>query len=162
MASSDICYGKCSGDHESIKNVLQGWNDAAAANRKQSSAARHNPAPSHAKGKRGPLPSDYDTDYTYGMTTHQLDVRSDPLHRSNAIIEQRMAQQERELRRMEAQLAKDQAEGKIHKKFDPRRPTKASIGHQKNPPPEPQLKDTFKMKRFTKFEHGKIDTGLHK
>ena len=155
MASNEICYGKSSGTHEPIKDVLQGWNEAAAENRKHNAGAH----PAH-KGKRGPIPSDFDRDYTYGMTTYELDVRSDPLHRSNAIIEQRVAQQERELRRMEAQLAKDQAEGKQHKKFDPRRPTKASLGHQKNPPPEPGLKDTFKMKRFTKFEHGKVDTGL--
>ena len=153
-----MTFGMHSGKHEDMTDVIQGWDKRIEEMEDQNAKAR---AKSKAlKSKKTPLPSDADPNFTYGMTTHDIDVRSDPFLRSNAVIAARIAKQEAEEKRQ----AEREKSGKVKPKrnIDPARPTAASIGHTKHAPPEPALKDTFKMKRFTNIQHGAIDTGLHK
>jgi hypothetical protein len=90
------------------------------------------------------------------MSTRDMDMKADRLHRSNAIIEQRMAVQER--RRAKETARQDSAEPKPSRKPLGVRPTAASRGHTKYM--EQQVpRETFKMERFAQIEHGKIDTG---
>lgn len=162
----DMVHGISSGKRENMSDVLQGWNNRIKETEQHNAEVRNQHSHKGAvkltrkSNKSEQLPSDLDPNYVYGMSTHDIDVKSDPFLRSNAIIEQRMQQQERELKREQSRLARTQSNPK--KKLDPKRPTAASLGHTKKLNQEPQLKDTFKMKRFTNIEHGKIDTGLRK
>lgn len=162
----DMVHGISSGKRENMSDVLQGWNNRIKETKMHNEEVRKQHSHkgtvklTRKSGKDETLPSDIDPNYVYGMSTHDIDVKSDPFLRSNAIIEQRMQQQERELKREQSRLARTQSNPK--KKLDPKRPTAASIGHTKKLNQEPQLKDTFKMKRFTNIDHGKIDTGLRK
>lgn len=162
----DMVHGISSGKRENMSDVLQGWNDRIKETQKHNEEVRNQHSHkgtvklTRKTSKNEQLPSDLDPNYVYGMSTHDIDVKSDPFLRSNAIIEQRMQQQERELKREQSRLARNQSNPK--KKLDPKRPTAASLGHTKKLNQEPQLKDTFKMKRFTNIDHGKIDTGLRK
>jgi hypothetical protein len=152
---TDLASGKPSAPHEDIKAVLQGWDERL-------------PPPPKKKGqkvkvqtrekKRNPLPSDRNPNYCYGMPTSEMDKWTNPFRRSEGVIQAReVASHEKE----EAEATKMAKEGKKpRKKFERGRPTAASIGHTYKPPPEPGLKDTFKMKRFTKIDHGAINTGL--
>ncbi|OHT04223.1 hypothetical protein TRFO_28332 [Tritrichomonas foetus] len=162
----EIVHGMPSGKHEPMNDVLQGWDKRIEETKRHNAEVRKQHTHKgtvkmvHKSAKDEVLPSDLDPNFVYGMSTHDIDVRNDPFLRSNAIIEQRVAQQDRELKREQARLEANQ--GSPSKRVDPRRPTAASLGHTKKPEPEPGLKDTFKMKRFTNLEHGKIDTGLRK
>jgi hypothetical protein len=165
MAKVDVnavVHGKPSGQHESMSDVLQGWdqriNESWIANAEVRQGGKR-PRRPKLTWKDGTLPSDVDPNFRYGMSTRDMDVKSDPLHRSNAIIEQRIAQREKEMRKEDAQMERD---ARAAKQLNPRRSTAASRGHVKHPPREPGLKDTFKMKRFVKFQHGMIDTGLRR
>lgn len=148
--------GIVSNKHEDMNDLMHGWEKRIEEMEEYNAELKSKNKQKSQKGKLASLPSEKDPDFTYGMITHDLNARMDPFRRSNAIIEQRIAKQEAEQRKL---LKKNQ---KAKKKIDPMKPTAASIGHTKLKPPEPQLKDTFKMKRFTQFEHGKIDTGLRK
>lgn len=161
-----MVHGTKSGQHEDMSDVLQGWDNRIRESEMHNAEVAHK----HRKGqvklvrksaKGEPLPSEIDPDYTYGLSTHDIDLHADPFLRSNAIIAQRQAQQEREIKREEKRQAKEQ-KAKPTRKIDATRPTAASIGHTHKPTPEPTEAETFKMKRFTQFTHGKIDTGLHK
>jgi hypothetical protein len=129
--------------------VVHGWDDRIAESEKQ------NPPENRPKHKKVPLPSDSDPDFAYGVPTRQLDVKADPFARSNAIIAARVAQQERKQK-------KQSQEPSPKRRTDAPRPTAASLGHARPPPPEPRAADSFKMKRFANVEHGKVDTGLRK
>lgn len=158
----DMVHGKASHTHEPMKDVLHGWDLRVAEVRKRNALIRgDNKRRGQVRTVRksqhdGILPSQLDKDFRYGKSTYDIDVHADPLYHSNAIIAQRVAQQDREIKRAEETKAKPQ------KRLDPARPTRASIGHTIRQTGELTLKDTFKMKRFTQFDHGKIDTGLHK
>ncbi|KAH0785475.1 hypothetical protein GPJ56_010610 [Histomonas meleagridis] len=160
----DIVYGITYGKHEDMKDVLQGWDNRIAETKKHNLEVNKKRKGQvklvHKTYKAKPLPSEIDPNYVYGMSTHDIDQKTDPFLRSNAIIERRNEQHEREMKKLE----NSQKDAKKHprKKIDPLRPTAASLGHTKKKETEPPLKETFKMKRFTKFEHGKIDTGLRK
>ena len=162
----DMVHGIASGKRENMSDVLQGWDQRIEETKKHNAEVRkqhtHKGAVKmgHKSSKKESLPSDMDPNYVYGMSTHDIDVKSNPFLRSNAIIEQRMQQQERELKREQARMEATQSSPK--KKIDPRRPTAASLGHTKKPEGEPPLKDTFKMKKFTNVEHGKIYEQLQK
>lgn len=164
----EMVHGMPSGKHEPMKEVLQGWDDRIEETKKHNAEVRkqhtHKGAVKmvHKQAKNEPLPSDLDPSFSYGMSTHDIDIRLDPFLHSNAVIEQRQAQQERELKRLEARQQKENTQKTSKKRLDPTRATAASIGHTKHPDPEPGLKDTFKMKRFTQFEHGVIDSGIRK
>lgn len=162
---NEIINGIPSGKHEDMRDVLQGWdkreNEQLQHNAKVQAKSQHKGIKTvHKSGNESLLPSELDPNYTYGLTTEEIDIKSDPFLHSNQVIAQRKAQQERELKRREALAAENKE--KPTKKIDPLKPTAASMGHTHHPPAEPGPKDTFKMKRFTKFEHGKIDTGLRK
>ena len=132
-------------DH--VGDVIQGW-------KQREEEASRNGCQRRKTKTNNVLPSEVDPNFRYGMSTREIDMKNDPFMRSNHVIEQRMKRQDRELNKP----------GKVEekKKIDPRKPTAASIGHTKKKEQEPQLKDTFKMKRFTNFEHGKVDTNLRK
>ena len=158
----DMVHGKLTGEHEDMNDVIHGWDKREAEIRAEQEKLRKK---SHRKGQvrmvlhkqdDKPLPHELDPNFRYGMSTHDIDVRADPFLRSNAKIEQRREAQEA--------AAEKKVEKKKPKKFVDlsQKPTAASIGHTHKAPPEPALKDTFKMKRFTQIEHGKIDTGLRK
>ena len=153
----DMTFGKPSGEHENMTDVVQGWDDRIKEVEEHNAELRKTKS---SKSRKMVLPSDVDENFRYGMTTHDLDVRADPFLHSNAVIAQRQAKQEAEEKRLAEKMK--ESDGKPKKKIDPARPTAASIGHTKTKPAEPALKDTFKMKRFTQFEHGAIDTGLRK
>lgn len=162
----NMVHGISSGKRENMSDVLQGWDKRIKETKQHNEEVRKQHTHKgtvkmvRKSSKDEPLPSDLDPNYVYGMSTHDIDVKSDPFLRSNAIIEQRQQQQERELKREQSRLERTQSNPK--KKLDPKRPTAASLGHTKKLNQEPQLKDTFKMKRFTNIDHGKIDTGLRK
>lgn len=139
----DIVHGKPSGEHEPMDSVLHGWGEFPSVSAKARLAEK----------KRRPLPSDFDRDFQYGLSTREINAKSDPLWRSNAIVEQKIARQEKIAARDEAKKAKPV------KRIDPRRPTAASQGHSKVFVVEASPKETFKMKRFANIGHGKIDTG---
>ena len=151
----EMTFGMHSGKHEDMTDVLQGWDKRVEEMEEHNAKGR-----SKSRQKKTLLPSDVDPEYTYGMTTHDIDVKNDPFLRSNAVIAARIAKQEAEERRMEERIKNNKVKPK--RRLDPTRPTAASIGHTKHAPPEPALKDTFKMKRFTQIDHGVIDTGKHK
>lgn len=151
----EMTFGKKSGTHEDMTEVVQGWDNRIKEFEEHSAQVRSKSKAGKPKApKKDPLPSDQDPNFTYGMSTHDIDVRADPFLHSNAVIAQRMAKQEEEERRAAAKA--ELTGGKNKKKIDPLRPTAASIGHTKHAPTEPALKDTFKMKRFTNKEHGVI------
>jgi hypothetical protein len=102
------------------------------------------------------LPSDIDKDFHYGLSTQEINMKNDPLWRSNAILEQRIAKQERQLERNESKKPTGP------KKLRPIRPTVASLAHSKYLQAEAPIQPEFKMKRFAQIEHGKIDTGNRK
>ena len=164
--ASEITHGLPSGEHEDMHDVLQGWdqriNQTRQHNAKVKAQHEHKGVVKmvHKSSKGSPLPSELDPNFAYGLTTEEVDIKSDPFLHSNSVIAQRQAQQERELKHREERAAENKDKPK--KKLDPARPTAASIGHTHHPPGDPPLKDTFKMKRFTQYEHGKIDTGLRK
>jgi hypothetical protein len=149
---SDLVHGKPSGDHDPVSEVIHGWEKREKANWLRN-GERH-------KEDRKPLPSEIDQNFRYGMSTRDLDVKADPLHRSNAIIENRIASQERKLLREEAK--KQLGEAKPRRKPTEVRPTAASIGHAKQIPEETFSQQPFKMKRFARIEHGVVDCGCHK
>ena len=153
----NMTFGVPSGKHENMTDVIQGWDKRIEEMEEQNAK---NKSKSKAQKSKGSLPSDTDPEYTYGMSTHDIDVRSDPFLHSNSVIAARMAKQEAEEKRQAERM--NNPKGKPKKKIDPARPTAASIGHTKHASAEPALKDTFKMKRFTKIDHGSIDTGKHK
>ena len=155
----DMTFGKPSGAHENMTDVVQGWDDRIKEVEQHNAEIKSKPKLTKAK-KTTPLPSETDKNFTYGMSTHDLDVRADPFLHSNAVIAQRVAKQEAEEKRLAEKMKNSEVKPK--RKIDPARPTAASIGHTKHAPAEPALKDTFKMKRFTQIEHGAIDTGLRK
>ena len=134
-------YGKPTQKDDDVAHIMQAWSEKKGQKDK-------------LRRKKAELPSDRDPNFTYGLSTQVLDEKQDPFLRSSAVIEQRQAHREKELAKQESKPVKPK------KKIDPTKPTAASLGHTKKPEGEPQLKDTFKMKRFTQFEHGKIDTGL--
>jgi hypothetical protein len=148
----EIVHGKRSGDHEPVSDVIHGWE------KRQNSTWLQN-GERHKEPKR-PLPSELDQNFRYGMSTRDLDVKADPLHRSNAIIAKRIASQERKLLREEA---KKQLEGeKPRRKPVEIRGTAASLGHTKHVADETFVQQPFKMKRFAKIDHGVVDCGSHR
>ncbi|EAX88283.1 hypothetical protein TVAG_132880 [Trichomonas vaginalis G3] len=150
----EMTFGKKSGEHEDMTEVVQGWDNRIKEFEEHSAQVRSKSKVQKKSPKKDTLPSDTDPNFTYGMSTHDIDVRADPFLHSNAVIAQRMTKQEEEEKRAAAKA--ELTGGKNKKKIDPLRPTAASIGHTKHAPTEPALKDTFKMKRFTNKEHGVI------
>jgi hypothetical protein len=154
-----LTHGVPSGKHEPVGDVFRGWNDRInevwlhnAAVRK--SAPRGQVRFVRKTAKDMPLPSDLDSSFSYGLPTREIDIHADPLYRSNAIIRMRIEAQERAKQREEVRRENERT---LPKK-NPARPTAASKGHEKHAPGLPPLAETFKMKRFTQFEHGKVDT----
>ena len=154
----EMTFGKPSGQHENMTDVIQGWDKRIEEMEEHNAKIRSKSKAQ--KTKKTPLPSDVDENYTYGMSTKDIDMRNDPFLRSNQVIAARIAKQEAEEKRMEERIKNNKVKPK--RKIDPARPTAASIGHTKHTPAEPALKDTFKMKRFTQIDHGVVDTGKHK
>jgi hypothetical protein len=156
-----LTHGKPSGKHEPVGDLFQGWNRRANEVWLHNAAVRKAVRPGQVRfvrktAKHALLPSDLDRNFSYGLSTHEIDLRADPLYRSNSIIQQRVAAQERA--RLREAARKESERGQARKRLEPARPTAASRGHEKHLPGLPPLRDTFKMKRFTGFEHGKIDT----
>jgi hypothetical protein len=146
----DIVHGKASGEHESISDVIHGWQKREKDCWLQNGERRKSEGP--------PLPSAADKDFRYGMSTRELDMKADPLHRSNAIIEQRIAAQERKREREERKQAPQE-------KPLPQlggRPTAASRAHARAPRGDARPAEQFKLKRFANIEHGKVDSNFRK
>jgi hypothetical protein len=139
-----MVHGRPSGEHEPMSDVIHGWDK-----RLHEQAIQN---PDRRREGRGELPSDTDAQFRYGLSTRELDEKADPLHRSNAIIEQRIAAQERK-----AQKGTPKADPP-RKQMAPRS-TAASRGHAKQAGEAPTPHAEFKMKRFAQIERGKIDTG---
>jgi hypothetical protein len=142
----DLVHGKPSGDHDPVSEVIHGWE-------KREKATWLRNGERHQKDRK-PLPSEIDENFRYGMSTRDLDAKADPLHRSNAIIADRIASQERKLLREEAKK-------QLTKAKPPQKPTR-SIGHAKQVSEETFTQQPFKMKRFARIEHGVVDCGCHK
>ena len=142
----EMTFGKASGTHEPMDDVLHGWDKRIEETEKRNndirSQSKNSKKTVHKKNLE--LPHEQDKDFVYGMSTHDIDTRADPFLHSNSVIEQRKLKKEAE----EKKLAEKQKilQTTTKKKADPMRPTAASIGHTFHPTPEPGLKETFKMK----------------